>query len=356
MRARGARQSATVCRTALLPVLVPGRLHLLPAERGSVVGRRDRRTRRGCSDITLSHARLKLVVVWPGCGKRRRPCAERTTDSQSASCPGPQCLLLFSPLDNWCCRSPPPAWISTAGRSLTRPCGRTFGINCSAGHSTSWWLDHRLPRSRLLAATRSMLWKPEFQCKKARFSTVPCRWHTHRRWRSQPQRRAALRNRGREDFWIFLCAPTWTRRLCFARCLLVGRPLGSGNAVQRSPPNVQSAPIQGDRWSATATGTPFESEGSSCSAPLFAAHSSSVNTRFTVIIANHLRGSLPLRPTGRGAWLCRECPTMSWPGRAILLRHSIAHASCRPGRLCAGFVEGPSKNRKIVNASAARGT
>ena len=53
----------------------------------------------------------------------------------------------------------PSAWISSSRTwmirmSLTTPCGRTFAISCSAGHSTSWWLDHRHPPSRLLAGTR----------------------------------------------------------------------------------------------------------------------------------------------------------------------------------------------------------
>ena len=39
--------------------------------------------------------------------------------------------------------------------SLTTLCGRCFATNCSTGQSTSWWLDHSHPRSRLLSWTCS---------------------------------------------------------------------------------------------------------------------------------------------------------------------------------------------------------
>ena len=52
--------------------------------------------------------------------------------------------------------------------SLTTPCGRTFAISCSAGHSTSWWLDHRHPPSSFLSGTAACLWDPEVQRGKAR--------------------------------------------------------------------------------------------------------------------------------------------------------------------------------------------
>ena len=58
-----------------------------------------------------------------------------------------------SPLAHSYCRPPPSAWISLTRTwmSLTTLRGRCFAICC---HSTSWWLDHRHPRSRLLSGTR----------------------------------------------------------------------------------------------------------------------------------------------------------------------------------------------------------
>ena len=55
-------------------------------------------------------------------------------------------------------RRPPSAWITlthtwTSRMSLTTLCGHCFAISCGAGHSTSWWLDHRHQSSRLLSGT-----------------------------------------------------------------------------------------------------------------------------------------------------------------------------------------------------------
>ena len=160
-----AKQCATARKSALLAAVVPSRSHILKAERTSGVCRRDRKSRRGGKDIFLLHARLKLMLLWSGCGKRGRLGAGRTTNSGGPSdtrvcvLPGSTVLALglqqaASRLLYRCCRSSTRTWIIR--RSLTTLCGRTFAISCSAGHSMSWWLDHRHPPSRLMSGTRSM--------------------------------------------------------------------------------------------------------------------------------------------------------------------------------------------------------
>ena len=79
----------------------------------------------------------------------------------SASCPGPHVWRLFSGSARRagglaaCLRKLQVAsWISltrtwTSRMSLTTLCGRCSTTICSAGHSTSWWLDHRHQHSRL---------------------------------------------------------------------------------------------------------------------------------------------------------------------------------------------------------------
>ena len=88
--------------------------------------------------------------------------------SGSASCPGPQVLLSL--------------------------CGRCFDISCSAGHFTSWWLDHRHPHSRFLSATRSTSVPVCKLQESSAYASPIC-------WRSEPQRRA-LCFHGRVDFLI----------------------------------------------------------------------------------------------------------------------------------------------------------
>ena len=58
-------------------------------------------------------------------------------------------------------------------RLLTRPFGRTFAVNCSAGYSTLWWLDHRHPPSRTLSGTRSIFSETRFSLQESAVCTRP---------------------------------------------------------------------------------------------------------------------------------------------------------------------------------------
>ena len=139
-----------------------------PTGRRSGTRRRDRRSRIGVSDISLPLARWKRLVMEPGCKRRRNRGAGKDYRLRSLRHPGlrsakDQVVLLLagsarragslSPLACSCCRSPPSTW--TSRMSLTTLCGRCFAISNSTGHSTSWWLDRRLPQSRLLSGTCS---------------------------------------------------------------------------------------------------------------------------------------------------------------------------------------------------------
>ena len=103
-------------------------------------------------------------------------------------------------------RRPQSAWISlthtwTSRMSLTTLCGRCFAISCGAGHSTSWWLDHRHQSSRLLSGTRRTSVGSRSPVRGSTVCTRPksSAYASPICWRSDPQRRAALCVRGRGD-------------------------------------------------------------------------------------------------------------------------------------------------------------
>ena len=201
--------------------------HLLQVERRSGVGRRGRRTRIGCSDTTC-HTRGE--GLW-SCGRYAGNAEGRVRTTDSGQHPGlrparvhspcfcyqvQRGVQAASPLVYRCCTSPPSAWISTR-RSLTRPRGRTFTINCSAGTVAPPVKDpQRVHSSASAVCARPM---------SMAYASPICR-------PSEPQRRVALCNHGREDFPFYLREPAWALRLDFAR-----RPIsGSRSHTVVQPP------------------------------------------------------------------------------------------------------------------------
>ena len=348
---------ATVCRFALEPALAP-RHHLLQLERRSGKGRRDRRSRIGGCDISLPLAPWKGAVVALGCGKRGnlgagkdyplrwflrhpglRPAQAHRSCFYSWGQRGEQAA---SPLASSCCRWPPSTLISfirtwTSRMSLT--------ISCSAGHSTSWWLDHRHPHSRLIPGIRSKSTGSRSRLQESAVWTrpKPSACASPICWRSEPQRRAALRVHGRGE--ILFCSPDPDSSSLFdmAPCVELARArarrtdfklpsvdinrptfgqaqhwkvevVDTGSPLG-APSGAQSAPLQGWRWSAAATRTPLGLEVL-CSLPVTPA---SLTPALQPLSPNTCARTPPLRARkpwdrlGRGA---RE-----------LLPHGNAHAS-----------------------------
>ena len=213
---------------------------------------------------------------------RKVGCGERRPTPVVPPTPGLRPAQVQSPCST-ACRRRRRLYTDVAGRLVEpSPSAAVRVIPLRGGWTTV------IHRSASCQGPAACSWEPEFQCKKARSAPVPCRWHASPICRrSEPQIMGEVISGSTS-----LSLPGLSVLVSHVALFQVGtyRDLAHCRSLgpRSGPSDVQSAPIKSHKWSATATGTPLESEGSSRSAPPIAGSSSSVNTRLSDFIANHL--------------------------------------------------------------------